>query len=67
MGARPLKRTIDEYIKKPLSKELLFGKLVNGGVVEASVKNNELVLNFIEVMPVQELETNDANSNTDNQ
>jgi ATP-dependent Clp protease ATP-binding subunit ClpA len=33
MGARPLSRVIDTYIKKPLSKEILFGKLVNGGRV----------------------------------
>lgn len=57
MGARPLKRAIDEHIKKPLSKELLFGKLVNGGVVEASVVNGELVLEFVEIMPVAEMET----------
>ncbi|HVY42189.1 MAG TPA: ATP-dependent Clp protease ATP-binding subunit ClpA [Hyphomicrobiaceae bacterium] len=31
-GARPLARTIQEYIKKPLAEELLFGKLENGGV-----------------------------------
>jgi len=31
MGARPLQRIIDREIKKPLSKELLFGNLKNGG------------------------------------
>ncbi len=30
-GARPLARVIQEYIKKPLADELLFGKLENGG------------------------------------
>jgi len=29
-GARPLSRTIQEYIKKPLADEILFGKLKNG-------------------------------------
>ena len=53
MGARPLQRTIDEMIKKPLSKEILFGNLVNGGIVEVTAENNELKLNFIEVMPVE--------------
>jgi len=32
-GARPLQRVIDKEIKRPLSRELLFGKLKNGGVV----------------------------------
>ncbi len=33
MGARPLGRVIQERIKDPLSEELLFGKLKNGGTV----------------------------------
>ena len=53
MGARPLQRTIDEMIKKPLSKEILFGKLVNGGVVEITVEDKELKLNIIDIMPVK--------------
>jgi len=52
MGARPLQRTIDEYIKKPLSKEILFGKLINGGIVEIGVDNDKLVLNYVDVLPV---------------
>ena len=50
MGARPLQRTIDELIKKPLSKEILFGKLKNGGVVEVSVKDNDLHLNILDIL-----------------
>ena len=53
MGARPLQRTIDEMIKKPLSKEILFGKLTNGGVVEISVEDKELKLNIVDVLPVK--------------
>ena len=53
MGARPLQRTIEEMIKKPLSKEILFGKLVNGGIVEVAIKNNELTLVFVDPMPVK--------------
>ena len=30
-GARPLARIIQEYLKKPLAEEVLFGKLANGG------------------------------------
>ncbi len=33
MGARPLSRLIDQIVKKPLSKELLFGNLGKGGKV----------------------------------
>ena len=32
-GARPLARVIQEYVKKPLSEELLFGRLTDGGAV----------------------------------
>jgi ATP-dependent Clp protease ATP-binding subunit ClpA len=42
MGARPLARIIDNKIKSPLSRHVLFGDLVNGGQVVVSVKNNEL-------------------------
>ena len=36
MGARPMQRLIDDKIKKDLSKELLFGKLKQGGKVKVS-------------------------------
>jgi len=52
MGARPLARTIDEMIKKPLSKEILFGNLTNGGLVEINVEKGELKINIIETLPV---------------
>jgi ATP-dependent Clp protease ATP-binding subunit ClpA len=56
MGARPLQRTIDEMIKKPLSREILFGKLINGGVVEVGVDNDKLTINVVDILPVK---TND--------
>jgi ATP-dependent Clp protease ATP-binding subunit ClpA len=62
MGARPLQRTIDEYIKKPLSKEILFGKLTNGGVVEVGIENNKLKLNIVDVMPIVKSKVSDENS-----
>ncbi len=37
MGARPLGRTIQEYVKKPLAEQVLFGELVNGGTVTVAV------------------------------
>jgi len=54
MGARPLQRTIDEFIKKPLSREILFGKLTAGGVVEIAIENEQLKLNFVDVLTVKE-------------
>ena len=50
MGARPLHRTIDDQIKRPLSKEILFGRLVNGGIVEIDAAENDFVFNFIDVL-----------------
>jgi ATP-dependent Clp protease ATP-binding subunit ClpA len=37
MGARPLGRVIQEYVKKPLADQVLFGELVNGGNVTVAV------------------------------
>jgi ATP-dependent Clp protease ATP-binding subunit ClpA len=44
MGARPLGRVIQEHIKKPLAEELLFGKLLKGGVVKVGIKEGEIDL-----------------------
>jgi len=44
MGARPLSRVIQEYIKKPLAEDLLFGKLAKGGIVKVTTKNGKLEL-----------------------
>jgi len=41
MGARPLGRVIDNKIKTPLSKRVLFGDLVEGGIVDISIVNDE--------------------------
>jgi ATP-dependent Clp protease ATP-binding subunit ClpA len=51
-GARPLARIIQEYIKKPLADELLFGRLENGGTVKVLVqgKGEESKLTF-EIIP----------------
>jgi ATP-dependent Clp protease ATP-binding subunit ClpA len=48
MGARPLGRVIQEYIKKPLAEELLFGKLTKGGTVRVDVKDGALHLTYEE-------------------
>jgi ATP-dependent Clp protease ATP-binding subunit ClpA len=40
MGARPMARVIQEYIKRPLAEELLFGKLTEGGHIRVSVSDD---------------------------
>jgi ATP-dependent Clp protease ATP-binding subunit ClpA len=47
-GARPLARVIQEYIKKPLAEELLFGKLVKGGSVKVGLKDGALTFDVQE-------------------
>ena len=42
MGARPMARTIQQYIKKPLAEELLFGELAHGGHLIIHLDNDEL-------------------------
>ena len=46
MGARPMGRTIQEHIKKPLADELLFGELANGGRVVVRVAGDTLDLDI---------------------
>ena len=40
MGARPLNRIISEKIKKPLTDEILFGKLKKGGSIKIDFKED---------------------------
>ncbi|MEJ2322842.1 MAG: ATP-dependent Clp protease ATP-binding subunit ClpA [Gammaproteobacteria bacterium] len=42
MGARPMARLIQDEIKRPLSEEVLFGKLANGGSVKISRPGDKL-------------------------
>ena len=44
MGARPLQRVIDKEIKMPLARELLFGKLKDGGNLTIDVVDNAIAL-----------------------
>jgi len=52
MGARPLQRVIDKDIKRPLSKEILFGSLKAGGNIEIAISNDSIVL-----LPKENVET----------
>jgi len=57
MGARPLQRTINEQIKLPLSKEILFGNLKNGGQIDVVIENDVIKLNLNEVFPNKKTQT----------
>lgn len=46
MGARPLSRVIQEKIKKPLSEELLFGDLIDGGMVKIDIEGGEFIFTY---------------------
>ena len=46
MGARPLGRVIQEYIKKPLAEELLFGRLTKGGIVRVQIEDDKPVFDI---------------------
>jgi len=52
-GARPLGRTIQEFIKKPLADEILFGKLKRGGLVKVGVNRKADELTFKILKPEQ--------------
>ncbi|MGI9569129.1 MAG: hypothetical protein ACR2PH_05190, partial [Desulfobulbia bacterium] len=41
MGARPMKRVIQEQIKRQLADDLLFGELTEGGEVTVEVSKDE--------------------------
>ncbi|HYE52741.1 MAG TPA: AAA family ATPase, partial [Azospirillaceae bacterium] len=45
-GARPLGRTIQEHVKKPLAEELLFGRLSKGGAVKVTLEDDKLAFTY---------------------
>ena len=47
-GARPLARVIEEHVKRPMTDELLFGRLENGGLVVVDAEDGEIVLRYPE-------------------
>ena len=46
-GARPLQRVIDKEIKRPLSRQILFGDLKNGGSVVIDFREEEIKLDVV--------------------
>ncbi len=55
MGARPLGRVIQEYIKKPLANEILFGKLKKGGLVKVGVKKDDAGEDVLDLEAISEV------------
>lgn len=51
MGARPMGRLIQDKIKKPLSEEILFGRLENGGKVKVFIRDGELQFDLTPLAP----------------
>jgi ATP-dependent Clp protease ATP-binding subunit ClpA len=49
MGARPLARLIDNEIKSPLSRRVLFGDLVDGGRVTVDIVDDKLDFTVVEI------------------
>ena len=57
MGARPMHRAIDQYVKKPLIDDILFGELKQGGTVKISLLNDALqfeILSNTRLLSVEE-------------
>ena len=64
MGARPLSRTINDLIKVPISKKILFENLSNGSIINVDLDNNQLtfsVINYNMCLPIEGTPTIDEN------
>lgn len=55
MGARPFERLFEAKVKKPLSTEILFGKLINGGraTVDYDIVCDEIVVRVLDPVSSQ--------------
>ena len=58
-GARPLARVIEETVKRPLTDELLFGALENGGTATVDAREGEIVLRYPRINGANALESAD--------
>jgi len=54
MGARPLARIIDNEIKAPLSRTVLFGELSNGGLVNVILTDGKIDFTIKPMLTKQE-------------
>jgi ATP-dependent Clp protease ATP-binding subunit ClpA len=50
-GARPLGRVIEDKVKRPLTEEILFGALENGGTATVDVEEGEIVMRYAALSP----------------
>src|SRR5687767_15159659 len=50
-GARPMGRLVQEKIKQPLAEELLFGKLIHGGEVKVTLRDNAPAFEIVAAPP----------------
>jgi ATP-dependent Clp protease ATP-binding subunit ClpA len=64
LGARPLARIIDDEIKKPLSKMILFGQLLDGGRVEVTIKDEKITLEYKKSQAEANTQTQSADAKT---
>ncbi len=49
MGARPMRRCIQNLIEDPISEKIISGKIKNGKVIEVSAKDDEMVFDIKKV------------------
>ena len=54
-GARPLARVVQTNVRDPLTEEILFGRLQNGGTVRIGLRNEALVFDYESAQPVPQL------------
>jgi ATP-dependent Clp protease ATP-binding subunit ClpA len=47
MGARPLAKTINDLIKVPISKKILFENLANGSIISIDYNDSNIVMEVI--------------------
>jgi ATP-dependent Clp protease ATP-binding subunit ClpA len=52
-GARPLARVIQTEVRDPLTDEILFGQLENGGTVTIALENGKLTFRFDAAAPIK--------------
>ena len=63
MGARPLARKINELIKVPLSKKILFDHIENGSVITADWVEEQVKFIVIPPAPIDLLENKTVDEN----
>lgn len=63
MGARPLSRKINELIKVPLSKKILFEKIADGSTITVNFQNENVTFSVLEPLPMELLENKTVDDN----